>query len=221
MIAARRPVTGGQTADLVWPVAEAAMAGFVVREVGVGARTLPHPGGDDLSSLLADVVGSLFSDMEAKATFWQRARTAMPLKPMAEPKHSGTEEIEDVREMVESFRSAYGNLQEIWSLVLPPQSWLGWKRLSRVTAEEFEIPSSLWARTVYDFLLGYHSRAINRGHLLGSLTPLYLAWVASHLKRSAGDSALAAFHVDETAAAFVVEKPYVVARWRWPDRFNP
>jgi len=64
-------------------------------------------------------------------------------------------------------------------------------------------------------------RTINRGHLLGALTPLYLAWVASHLRRSAGDAAAAALHVEETAAAFVAEKPYIVSRWRWPDRFNP
>ena len=88
-------------------------------------------------------------------------------------------------------------------------------------AADFAIPADLWARTVYDFLLAYHLRTINRGHLLGAFTPLYLAWVASHLRRSEGDATLAAFHAEETAAAFVAEKPYIVSRWRWPDRFNP
>ena len=39
----------------------------------------------------------------------------------------------------------------------------------------------LWVRIVYDFILAYRLRTLNRGHLLGALTPLYLAWVASHL----------------------------------------
>ena len=79
---------------------------------------------------------------------------------------------------------------------------------------------SLWARTVYDFLLAYRLRTINRGHLLGALTPLYLAWVASHilLARSGVDPEK---HVEEVALAFETDKAYLVSRWRWPDRFNP
>jgi len=220
---ARKPANPAQAEPLVWPVAEAAVVSFLVKEINAGTRTLPQPADTNLNTLLAEIVGSLFGDIEAKATFWQRARAPMPVKPAVEPAHTASEpeELEDVREMAESFRNAYTNLQEIWSLVLPPQSLLGLKRISRAPAEEFAMPADLWARTIYDFVLAYHLRTINRGHLLGALTPLYLAWVASHLRRSAGDAEAAAFHVEETAAAFVAEKPYIVARWRWPDRFNP
>jgi len=220
---ARKPDAASQGSSLIWPVSEAATLAFVVREVEAGERTLPQPTETDLNSLLAEIVGSLFNDIEAKASFWQRARPAIPVKPNIEPARTITEieNLEDIREMAESFHNAYTNLQEIWSLVLPPQSLLGLKKVSRTPAEDFEMPTDLWARTVYDFVLAYHFRTINRGHLLGALTPLYLAWIASHLRKSAGDTALAAFHVEETAAAFVSEKPYIVARWRWPDRFNP
>jgi hypothetical protein len=220
---AHKPDAGTQGSSLLWPVSEAATFAFVVREVEAGERTLPQPTETDLNSLLAEIVGSLFNDIEAKASFWQRARPAIPARPNIQPTQVITEaeHLEDIREMAESFHNAYTNLQEIWSLVLPPQSLLGLKKVSRAPAEEFEMPPDLWARTVYDFVLAYHFRTINRGHLLGALTPIYLAWIASHLRRSAGDAALAAFHVEETAAAFVLEKPYIVARWRWPDRFNP
>jgi hypothetical protein len=219
---ARKPATGLAN-PLLWPASEATLASLIVREVEVGNRTLPQPVNADLNTLLAEVVGSLFSDTELKATFWQRARPAMPVQPRTQPAPSISpiEELEEVRAMVESFRIAYDNLQEIWSLVLPPQSLLRVKRISRASAEEFSFPTDLWARTVYDFLLAYHLRTINRGHLLGALTPMYLAWVASHLRNSEGDAAKSAYHIEETAAAFVAEKPYIVSRWRWPDRFNP
>jgi hypothetical protein len=84
-----------------------------------------------------------------------------------------------------AFRLAYTNLQEIWSLVLPPNSLLGLKRLSVTDAAAFRMPDSLWARIVFDFLLAYRLRTINRGHLLGALIPLYLAWVASHINITA------------------------------------
>jgi hypothetical protein len=221
--AARRLGSGAQSTPLLWPVAEATVAAFVVREVEAGERTMPHPGDADLNSLLAEVAGSLFTDIEAKAPFWQRSRASISAIPTAEPLPLGaeTEELAEVRAMAESFRSAYLNLQEIWSLVLPPQSLLALKKLSLAPAESFLMPPDLWARVVYDFVLAYHLRTINRGHLLGALTPLYLAWVTSHLRRAAGDATRSALHVEETAAAFAAEKPYVVARWRWPDRFNP
>ena len=87
-------------------------------------------------------------------------------------------------------------------------------------AETFAMPDSLWARIVYDFLLAFRLRTINRGHLLGTLTPLYLAWVASHLLQTQNGRD-AEQHIESLAAAFETDKPYLVSRWRWPDRFNP
>jgi glucosylglycerate synthase len=82
------------------------------------------------------------------------------------------------------------------------------------------MPDSLWARIVYDFLVAYRLRTINRGHLLGALTPLYLAWVASHLVQTAEHRDYER-HIEAVASAFEADKPYLVSRWRWPDRFNP
>ena len=122
--------------------------------------------------------------------------------------------------MVEQFRLAYNNLQEIWSLALPPQSLLALKKLSLAEPSAFTMSPALWARLVYDFALSFHLRTLNRGHLMGAFTPVYLAWVASAL-RLVTDDASATAHREETAAAFEREKAYLVARWRWPDRFNP
>ena len=126
----------------------------------------------------------------------------------------------DIAPMLDAFRLAYTNLHEIWSLVLPPNSLLGLKKLSVLPPENFRMPDNLWARIVYDFILAYRLRTINRGHLLGALTPLYLAWVASHLTLIHSGTAPEQ-HIEDLAAAFETEKPYLVSRWRWPDRFNP
>jgi hypothetical protein len=136
------------------------------------------------------------------------------------PLNSEADEPADIAPMLDAFRLAYTNLQEIWSLVLPPNSLLGLKRLAVVEAPAFRMPDNLWARIVYDFLLAYRLRTINRGHLLGALVPLYLAWVASHLNTAASGTSPER-HVEAVAAAFEADKPYLVSRWRWPDRFNP
>jgi hypothetical protein len=208
-----------QNDALIWPVAEAAVAGFSIAEVPVGARTLPQPATSDLNSLLAHIAGSLFAEVETCAAFWQRTRVS-PAAAWPASRPFASDEFPDVEPMLDAFQLAYRNLHEIWSLVLPPNSLLALKRLSQMSPASFRMGDSLWARTVYDFILAYRLRTINRGHLLGALTPLYLAWVASHilLARAGTDPER---HIEEAALAFETDKAYFVSRWRWPDRFNP
>ena len=225
---AQRYTASGANSSLIWPVAEAAVAAFTIAEVPAGPRALPPPGSIDLNSVLAQVTGSLFAEVDAKAPFWQRARLTYPPRNGAPPAHAGTsastEQAPDITPMLDSFRLAYANLHEIWSLVLPPNSLLGLKKLSLLSPEAFRMPDALWARIVYDFVLAYRLRTLNRGHLLGALTPLYLAWVASHLLQTtagAPDFIAPEKHIEAVATAFEADKPYLVSRWRWPDRFNP
>ena len=205
----------------IWPLSEAMISGFAISEVAAGERLLPQPDQPDLNAILPFVAGSLFSDIEAKAAFWQRARQPSPARvsmPTATaPLHDAAA---DMSGMVQAFRLGYTNLLEIWSLILPPNSLIGLKRLHATDAPAFRMPEDLWARIVFDFVLAYRLRTINRNHLLGAMIPLYLAWVASHIQAIASGIEPER-HVEATAAAFENEKPYIVSRWRWPDRFNP
>jgi hypothetical protein len=218
--AAQRFSASGQEDAILWPIAEAMMAGYSLAEFEVGGRALPQPPVPDIRDILALVTTSLFSDVEAKAAYWQRPRRLPPAR-VTMPQYSRTAEgTSDVASMVEGFRLAYSNLQEIWSLVLPPHSLLGLKRLSLMEPAAFRMPENLWARIVYDFLIAFRLRTINRGHLMGALIPLYLAWVAGHINVTAS-GADPERHIESVAAAFDADKPYLVSRWRWPDRFNP
>jgi glucosylglycerate synthase len=217
--AAQRATSSNQTDALVWPVAEAVIANYSITEVDVGTRTFLQPAVVDLNSVLTLIAGSLFADIDAKAAYWQRTRYIQPQRTFnrispAEESHP------DITSMLEAFQLAYSNLHEIWSLVLPPNSLLGIKKLSILPPDSFRMPDTLWARIVYDFILAYRMRTINRGHLLGALTPLYLAWTASHLLLTSSGTPPEE-HIESLAQAFETDKPYLVSRWRWPDRFNP
>lgn len=207
-----------QNDALVWPVNEAVTAGFSVEEIDVGPRAVPQPAEIDINSILALVTGSLFGDIETKAAVWQRPRRP-PVVRRPNQENAAAGSTADVAHMVEAFRLAHANLQELWSLILPPHSLLLLKRFSVVEPAAFRIPESLWARIIYDFLVAYRLRTINRGHLMGALIPLYLAWVAGHINVTASGTAPER-HIEAVAAAFEADKPYLVARWRWPDRFN-
>ena len=222
----QRLIALNQGSALLWPVAEAASAGLTVREVSSDATppTPPPPQTQaDFNALFASVAGSLFTDIEAKATFWQRARgiTLPPARMSSPPPIDAIAASPEIHSMIETFRIAQDNLQEIWALVLPPQSRLALKKLSQLSPDAFTMEPDLWARVVYDFALAFHLRTLNRSHLLGAMTPLYLAWVASYLRTVSDDPTRAAHAIEITASAFETEKSYIVSRWRWPDRFNP
>jgi hypothetical protein len=130
----------------------------------------------------------------------------------------------DLNRMVETFQLGMRDLQEIWSLVLPPATLFELRKLSRATPEKVNLPDELWARIVYDFALAHRLRTINRDHLLRSMTPLYLAWVVAYARelQSIGSAAGSVEQrIERLALAYEEAKPYLISRWRWPDRFNP
>jgi hypothetical protein len=54
------------------------------------------------------------------------------------------------------------------------------------------------------------------------MTPLYLGWVAGYaLEVEGSDAAAVQKRSERLCRAFESGKPYLVSRWRWPDRFNP
>ena len=198
-------------------------AGFQVAQTQIGTRVYPPTDWVNLSSVLAQILGPVFADMELNAAFWQKIRGSQPVVTLDEavPVFEETGAIE-VQRMVESFQLGARNLQEIWSLVLPPATLLEIRKLSRLTAEQFRMPDPLWVRIVYDFALAHRLRTITRDHLLRALTPLYLGWVASYaLEMELLGAVAVEQRLSRLSREYEAAKPYLVSRWRWPDRFSP
>jgi glucosylglycerate synthase len=194
-----------------------------VSELYLGHRVHPPTDWTNVSSLLAQVLGPVFVDMERNAPCWQRVRGAMPVPAIGDPvfvaEDTGTV---DISHMVELFQLGNRELQEIWGLMLPPMSLIELRKLASMPLAQFRMADELWVRIVYDFALAHRLRTISRDHLIKSMTPLYLAWVASYARelQSAGKAA-SDNRLERLALAFESGKPYLVSRWRWPDRFSP
>jgi hypothetical protein len=192
-------------------------------QVYVGARVYPPTNWMTIGSLISQVLGPIFLDMERTAACWQRVRgsSSVPTRGehLALPQESAPL---DMNRMVETFQLGVRDLQEIWGLVLPPATLLELRKLSRLLPEQVSMPDDLWARIVYDFALAHRLRTVNPDHLLQSMTPLYLAWVASYAREmETADSAAVEARIERLSLAYEAAKPYLVSRWRWPDRFNP
>jgi glucosylglycerate synthase len=185
-------------------------------------RLAEAPG--DLAAALAKVVGLLFHGIRLHAPAWQRVKGSQPVHTFGEPLLPEAAEggQPQIAPMLSAFQLGYAELGRLWGVVLPPQSLLALKRLAGVPEESFAIDDGLWARVVYDFAVGYHLGVMDRALLLRSMTPLYLGWAASFVREVRElDAVGVEARVERLCRAFEVAKPYLISRWRWPDRFNP
>jgi hypothetical protein len=213
----------GQLGIDLWMAATAVSSGLHVAQATFGPKLTEERPDLDLSTTIAQVFGFLFSDMERRVQVWHRIRGSRPVAGSAEaPDAAPSEPHVDIERLVESFRLGYRELQGVWAEVLPPLATLQWRRLAGTRLEAFRVEDALWARTLYDFAMGHRLRVIARDHLLRSLAPLYLAWLASfilELRHAAADAAEE--RIERLCLAFEAEKPYLISMWRWPERFRP
>jgi len=215
--------TTGSGVD-TWIATQAIAGGFQLAQAALGTR-VQHPSGPppQLSTALSQVLDSIFSEIQRTAAVWQRVRgsEAVPVLGPAWPEAPEPTEA-DVQPMIDSFRLGFQNLRELWSEVLPPASLVELKKLAGQPEAAFRMADSLWARIVYDFALAHRMRIMDAKHLLHALTPLYMGWVASYARavRQADAAEVERSH-EALCRSFEMQKGYFIARWRWPDRFNP
>jgi hypothetical protein len=205
-------------------VTEAISRGYRLCQARVGAMSrAADKSPTDLSVALAQVLSVLFDLTNHAVTLWQHPRGSEPVPIMGiSPEVPLATVSLDIQRLRESFRLGYQNLQSVWSAVLPPATILVLKRMALAPEERFSLPDKTWVRTVFDFVLGYRLRIMNRDHLLRAFTPLYLAWVASfatEMQDASPEEVERRF--EALCIVFETEKPYLISRWRWPDRFNP
>lgn len=206
-----------------WSLATAAAAAnFRMAEAPVTTATREDRPIVGLSTTTAQLLGVVFADIERQARVWQRIRGSKPVNRVGTNAQYEPAPAVDAAALAESFRSAFRDLHGVWEEVLPPLSIMQWRRLTTVSQDAFRVSDIVWARTLYDFAMGHRLRVIPRPDLLRSLTPLYLAWLASFVLETQGAPAEAIdTRLTRVRTAFEEEKRYLVSQWRWPERFKP
>ena len=214
---------GAQVGIDLWLTTCVAAGDFRVGEAALGEQTGRGEDAIDLGTTVTQVVGSLFAELGDRAERWQRMRRSVPVQRFGEVSSVAPPPGApvDVGRLIESYRLGYRELRDIWTSVLPPKAIVALGKLVQGTPDAFVFPDELWARIVYDFSVGYRLRVLARDHLLRSLVPLYLGWLASFILQTKGCSPAAVDErVERLAEVFEAQKPYLIARWRWPEPFR-
>jgi glycosyltransferase involved in cell wall biosynthesis len=201
----------------IWVTTTAICGGFSLCQAFLGAKLHdPKDPASDLSAMLAQVVGSLFAEMERHVEIWTKVNGSEDVPIFGFQFAVGTEPVNvNIKRMVDSFQRAHHDLRDIWSLALPEPAMLGLRDLATAADGRFSFSDVLWARIVYDFAVAYHRRVMDRGHLLHSLTPIYLAWVASFILQvqEAGPTEVEE-RLERLCLTYETEKTYLISRWQ-------
>jgi hypothetical protein len=119
--------------------------------------------------------------------------------------------------MLETFRRGAADLAEIWAMALEPDTLAAVRKLagqSISSAGSFHLEDELWARIVIELACAHHELPLERSHLLRSLTPLYLARVASFvIETKELDATQVEEKIEHLCLCFEQLKPPLISRW--------
>ncbi|HSW48857.1 MAG TPA: hypothetical protein VLH09_01725, partial [Bryobacteraceae bacterium] len=163
---------------------------------------------------------SVFMLMQEYEPVWSRQNGSRPVDLFGFRFDVGLDPIEvNLERMLTAFQRGAAELAGVWSQALEPATQEAVRALAKRSSSEagsFHIDDELWTRVVMDFACAYKQQPLERGHLLKSLTPLYLARVASFVVET---RTMVAAEVEERieglCRSFEEAKPYLLGRWRF------
>ncbi|MGB3093676.1 MAG: glycosyltransferase [Candidatus Zixiibacteriota bacterium] len=200
----------------IWMTTTAVADGFKVCQSFLGAKL--HQAKDpeaDLSEMLAQVIGTVFHLMEVYHPVWSEAAGSEAVKEFGFKFDVGLEPIRvNLERMVDSFGQGLSNLSPIWRKMLSPDLMVQLEEVASHHVVDFHLPDAAWVKIVYDFALAYRHRVMARTHILKSLTPLYLGWIASFVNQTMeSDAGEVEEKLEALCQEFEKQKTYLLANW--------
>lgn len=202
----------------IWMTTIAVAEGFRVCQSFLGAKLhdAKDPG-SDLSAMLQQVVGSVFALMQEYDSAWRTRNGSTDAALFGFRYDVGLEPIQvNVERMLGLFRKGGEDLAEIWQLALRPDTLRSLLKLTRYEGpkEQFRLDDELWVRIIYEFACASRDKRLERGHLLRSITPLYLGRVASFVVETAEmGAAEVEQRIERLCLTFEDLKPYLIDLW--------
>lgn len=177
----------------------------------------PKDPGSDLSVMLAQVMGSIFGQMEEHVEFWKTVKGSESVPVLGFQFDVGLEPISvAVDSMLKAFELGLRDLGSIWGSILSPGVLEDLQSI-RPTAAEIKFQDELWVRIIYEFAVASHRDIMTRDHLLKSFTPLYLGRVgAFFLETQRSSHREVEDKIERLCMVFEGEKHYLIEQWDKP-----
>ncbi len=200
----------------IWMTTTAIANGFKICQAFLGAKIhdAKDPGAD-LSSMLYQVVGATFDLMEDYYGIWKDIHSSEKVPVFGFEYTVGLEPISvNLERMIERFRLGVRELSELWKAFMPETviTYLG--SIGSLNEDAFHISDDVWADIVYHFALAMHNKAMNKEHLLKSLTPLYIGRTASFvIENRTSEADEVEQRIEKLCTVFEEKKNLLLSYW--------
>lgn len=173
--------------------------------------------GAHLGPMFREVVGTIFSMMTHFDNFWVKVKYSRPTAIYG----FGLGETEmppevtvDTKNLMSKFQEGFTDNNDIWKKVLTEDVFKKLKEIKNMKEKEFEFPTDLWVRVLFDMAVAYRDAVVERNSMMDSLIPLYFGRTLSFVKKTKSMSIKQAEEaIEEDCMAFEMAKPYLLRRW--------
>lgn len=177
----------------------------------------PKDPGADLGPMFSQVVGTIFDLMTQTTGYWMRVKWSRPTSIYG----FGLGEVEmpppvkvSEDKLAANFREGFQQWQGLWANILPEDLNKKIGEIGGLPPDQFDFPTQLWAKTLYEFAVAYKDETVDRQQLLVSLIPLYFGKTLSYVRKTARMSVQQAEEfIENECMVFEETKPYLLDRW--------
>ena len=108
---------------------------------------------------------------------------------------------------------------KIWTRVIAPLNLDDLNKLQKMSADKIKVSADLWARILFDFIVAYRDRLIERSELLNALIPIYYIRTLAFVNdtRDMGTKEAEDF-LEEECRIMEEEIYYLIAKWNQTPR---
>jgi hypothetical protein len=200
----------------IWMSTTAMAENFKVCQSHLGGRIHdPKDPGFDLSAMLVQVVGTVFRLMETYDLVWRNVQGSLPVPMLGFPFEAAPDPVTiNVPRALASFQQGVRDLLPIYEKVFASEQLRELKLCAALPVDTFVLPDELWVGLIYNSALAFHRRVFDREHLVKSLLPLYLGWIASFARQSELEtSAQVDDRIEKLCLVYEQLKPYLLNQW--------
>ncbi len=173
--------------------------------------------GAHLGPMFRQVVGTIFSMMKNFDAIWTKIKYSRPTAiygfGLGETEMP-PEVVVNTQNLMDKFQEGFSDNGDLWEQFLSDQIYRKLNEIRSMKEKEFEFPTDLWARVLFDTAVAYRDAVVERDAMMDSLIPLYFGRTLSFVKKTRRMSIKQAEEaIEEDCMTFEMAKPYLLRRW--------
>lgn len=203
----------------IWMATIAMNEGVPICQAFMGKPKMvdPRDPASELGPMFKQIMNTIFNLMNGYHTKWKSTKWSKPTAIFG----FGTGDVEtpppvtvNKEKLYHRFREGFNSYWDIYRLIFSFENLQKVREVASLSMDHFEMPVSVWAKTLFDFAICYHKQAVDRNKMIEVLIPLYYGMTLSYVNKTEGMSVLQAEEfLEDMCLIFEQTKPYIIDRW--------